>query len=51
MILALPTKLGQLTQAAETPQEAQAIIKEAVYDCLVELSEDATAKSDMADDK
>ena len=50
-ILALPTKLGHLTQAAETPQEAQAIIKAAVYECLEELSEDATAKSDMADDK
>ena len=50
-LLALPSKLGHLTQAAETYAEAEAIIKEAVYECLEELSEDATAKTDMATDK
>ena len=41
-LLALPSKLGHLTQAAESYAEAEAIIKEAVYECLEELSEDAT---------
>ena len=40
-LLALPSKLGHLTQAAESYAEAEAIIKEAVYECLEELSEDA----------
>ena len=46
-LLALPSKLGHLTQASETYAEAEAIIKEAVYECLEELSEDATAKSSL----
>ena len=46
-LLALPSKLGHLTQAAETYAEAEAIIKESVYECLEELSEDATAKSSL----
>ena len=46
-LLALPSKLGHLTQAAETYAEAEAIIKETVYECLEELSEDATAKSSL----
>ena len=50
-LLALPSKLGHHTQAAETYAEAEAIIKEAVYECLEELSEDATAQIDMATDK
>ena len=46
-LLALPSKLGHLTQAAESYAEAEAIIKAAVYECLEELSEDATAKSSL----
>jgi phage terminase Nu1 subunit (DNA packaging protein) len=46
-LLALPSKLGHLTQAAETYAEAEAIIKEAVYECLEELSEDATAQASL----
>tara|TARA_Y100000592_G_scaffold48274_1_gene76515 strand:+ start:69 stop:548 length:480 start_codon:yes stop_codon:yes gene_type:complete len=46
-LLALPSKLGHLTQAAETYAEAEAIIKEAVYECLEELSEDATTKASL----
>lgn len=45
-LLALPSKLGHLTQAAESYAEAEAIIKESVYECLEELSEDATRISD-----
>jgi phage terminase Nu1 subunit (DNA packaging protein) len=47
-LLALPSKLGHLTQAAESYGDSEQIIKEAIYECLEELSEDATAKSDMA---
>ena len=47
-LLALPSKLGHLTQAAESYGDSELIIKEAIYECLEELSEDATAKSDMA---
>ena len=46
-LLALPSKLGHLTQAAESYAEAEAIIKEAVYECLEELSEDATAQASL----
>ena len=46
-LLALPSKLGHLTQAAESYAEAEAIIKEAVYECLEELSEDATTKASL----
>jgi phage terminase Nu1 subunit (DNA packaging protein) len=46
-LLALPSKLGHLTQAAETYAEAQAIIKESIYECLEELSEDAATKSSL----
>ena len=46
-LLALPSKLGHLTQAAETYAEAEAIIKESIYECLEELSNDATAKADL----
>ena len=46
-LLALPSKLGHLTQAAETYAEAEGIIKEAVYECLEELSEDATAQASL----
>ena len=45
-LLALPSKLGHLTQAAETYAEAEAIIKEAVYECLEELSEDANTTTE-----
>ena len=50
-LLALPSKLGHLTQAAETYAEAEAIIKESVYECLEELSEDATTKSSLESTK
>ena len=46
-LLALPSKLGHLTQAAESYAEAEAIIKESIYECLEELSEDATTKSSL----
>jgi Phage DNA packaging protein Nu1. len=46
-LLALPSKLGHLTQAAESYAEAEGIIKEAVYECLEELSEDATAQASL----
>tara|TARA_Y100001938_G_scaffold2508_1_gene3130 strand:- start:688 stop:1227 length:540 start_codon:yes stop_codon:yes gene_type:complete len=46
-LLALPSKLGHLTQAAETYAEAEAIIKQEVYECLEELSEDATTKASL----
>jgi phage terminase Nu1 subunit (DNA packaging protein) len=46
-LLALPSKLGHLTQAAETYAEAEAIIKESIYECLEELSDDATAKANL----
>jgi len=46
-LLALPSKLGHLTQAAESYAEAEAIIKEAVHECLEELSEDATAQASL----
>ena len=46
-LLALPSKLGHLTQAAETYAEAEAIIKESIYECLEELSDDATAQADL----
>jgi phage terminase Nu1 subunit (DNA packaging protein) len=46
-LLALPSKLGHLTQAADTYAEAQAIIKESIYECLEELSEDAATKSSL----
>jgi phage terminase Nu1 subunit (DNA packaging protein) len=46
-LLALPSKLGHLTQAAETYAEAEAIIKESIYECLEELSNDATAQADL----
>ena len=50
-LLALPSKLGHLTQAAETYAEAEAIIKESVYECLEELSEYATTKSSLESTK
>jgi hypothetical protein len=50
-LLALPSKLGHLTQAAETYAEAEAIIKTEVYECLEELSEDATTKSSLESTK
>ena len=40
-LLALPSKLGHLTQASESYAEAEAVIKEAIYECLEELSDDA----------
>jgi phage terminase Nu1 subunit (DNA packaging protein) len=46
-LLALPSKLGHLTQASETYAEAEAVIKEAIYECLEELSDDATAQTDL----
>tara|TARA_E500000178_G_scaffold324929_1_gene351833 strand:+ start:69 stop:548 length:480 start_codon:yes stop_codon:yes gene_type:complete len=46
-LLALPSKLGHLTQAADTYAEAETIIKEAIYECLEELSEDATAQANL----
>jgi|TARA_Y100000033_G_scaffold37382_1_gene36388 phage terminase Nu1 subunit (DNA packaging protein) len=46
-LLALPSKLGHLTQAAETYAEAEAIIKESIYECLEELSDDATTKANL----
>ena len=46
-LLALPSKLGHLTQAAESYGDAETIIKEAVYECLEELSEDATAQASL----
>ncbi len=46
-LLALPSKLGHLTQAAETYAEAEAIIKKSIYECLEELSDDATAQTDL----
>lgn len=46
-LLALPSKLGHLTQAADTYAEAEAIIKESIYECLEELSEDATAQANL----
>ena len=45
-LLALPSKLGHLTQAAESYAEAEAIIKAAVYECLEELSEDANTTTE-----
>lgn len=48
-LLALPSKLGHLTQAADSYAEAEGIIKEAIYECLEELSEDATKRSDSKD--
>jgi phage terminase Nu1 subunit (DNA packaging protein) len=48
-LLALPSKLGHLTQAAETYAEAETLIKEAVYECLEELSEDATKQTNEED--
>ena len=46
-LLALPSKLGHLTQSAESYAEAEAIIKESIYECLEELSEDAATKSSL----
>jgi phage terminase Nu1 subunit (DNA packaging protein) len=46
-LLALPSKLGHLTQAADTYAEAEGIIKEAIYECLEELSDDATAQANL----
>ncbi len=46
-LLALSSKLGHLTQAADTYAEAETIIKEAIYECLEELSEDATAQANL----
>jgi phage terminase Nu1 subunit (DNA packaging protein) len=46
-LLALPSKLGHLTQASESYAEAEAVIKEAIYECLEELSDDATAQTDL----
>jgi phage terminase Nu1 subunit (DNA packaging protein) len=46
-LLALPSKLGHLTQAAETYAEAEAIIKKSIYECLEELSDDATTKANL----
>jgi phage terminase Nu1 subunit (DNA packaging protein) len=48
-LLALPSKLGHLTQAAETYAEAESLIKEAIYECLEELSEDATKQTNEED--
>jgi predicted RNase H-like HicB family nuclease len=44
-LLAIPAKLGHRVQAAETYTEAEQILKEAVYECLEELSEDANESS------
>jgi len=48
-LLALPSKLGHLTQAAETYAEAESLIKESIYECLEELSEDARKQTDKED--
>ena len=40
--------LPTLSHTAESYGDSELIIKEAIYECLEELSEDATAKSDMA---
>lgn len=46
-LLSLPTRLGHKTQAAETYTEAEQIIKEAIYECLEELSEDAESQTSI----
>ena len=40
-LLSLPSKLGHLVQATESYAEAEQILKEAMYEVLEELSEDA----------
>jgi phage terminase Nu1 subunit (DNA packaging protein) len=46
-LLAIPAKLGHRVQAAETYTEAEQILKEAVYECLEELSEDAESEASI----
>lgn len=44
-LLAIPARLGHRVQAAETFAEAEQILKEAIFECLEELSEDAEHES------
>ena len=47
-LLALPSKIGHLCQAAETYGEAEKIIKDGVYEALEELSKDATDRTNIS---